>query len=562
MLMWQNEDYRACLLAGMVPNEAVSVRSAAFDALRTLSCAKELKRFIWQSEFISAFLFTGAAEGQPVAVRVVAFEILYCLSNTDENLAPIWQCDDCRTLILAGAATGQPEDVRREAFDILSNLVDSDENKVNMWQNEACRAVLFAGLAQDQPMRIQEEALDVLRFMTHQTDNSVAMWNNMVCRAHFLAAAAPDRPTNFRSSAVSALCFLSYDNSAAMWEYPALRDCLLAAAMDDKSDGIDVLRSKAMSALHTLSLTSEITPLMRQNNTCITRLLAGAAKDQADVVGTYAVRALQNLFSLFNASEGGRLGVLEVLLEHGAEVNTCSGLPLPPGWGVGGLQAVRSSPLFLASHGGHVAVVERLLSHGATVDLGTYKVEHDSSQIHCTPLYAATAAGRLDTMKVLISARANINLPIHDGGRPLNAACENGHADALRLLLKAGADVPTTETEAGSTLLHVSARRGYTACVDALAAIYPEPVPWFFFLLGGAASELATSLLPPGERPPNCLPKIYDRVYLEQIRDFLHKPRYVELNKRDQQNRTALGVADATGHVAVASLLRDLGATL
>ena len=71
MLMWQNEDYRACLLAGMVPNEAVSVRSAAFDALRTLSCAKELKRFIWQSEFISAFLFTGAAEGQPVAVRVV-----------------------------------------------------------------------------------------------------------------------------------------------------------------------------------------------------------------------------------------------------------------------------------------------------------------------------------------------------------------------------------------------------------------------------------------------------------------------------------------------------------
>jgi ankyrin repeat protein len=138
-------------------------------------------------------------------------------------------------------------------------------------------------------------------------------------------------------------------------------------------------------------------------------------KLNVDVVGGYWGTALQV------AAEGGHEKILQLCLEHGADVNTIGGEY------VTALQA--------ATRKGHEKTVQLLLDHGANVNTigGQYN----------TVLQAAAAIGYEKIVQLLLDYGANVNTI---GGRyntALQAAAAIGHEKIVQLLLDYGANVNT-----------------------------------------------------------------------------------------------------------------------
>ncbi|KAK3776791.1 hypothetical protein RRG08_024568 [Elysia crispata] len=86
--------------------------------------------------------------------------------------------------------------------------------------------------------------------------------------------------------------------------------------------------------------------------------------------------------------------------------------------------------LHYASRGGHLDVCELLISHGANVNSQT-----QSSQ--ATPLHRAAYMGRTEVVTLLLHHGANVDQMDCDGMTPLHKASENGHFETVRVLLKA-----------------------------------------------------------------------------------------------------------------------------
>jgi ankyrin repeat protein len=57
----------------------------------------------------------------------------------------------------------------------------------------------------------------------------------------------------------------------------------------------------------------------------------------------------------------------------------------------------------------------------------------------CTPLFIAAQQGHLEAVRLLLEAGANPSLVRVDGKPPLSAARSHGHADTVALLLLHGA---------------------------------------------------------------------------------------------------------------------------
>ena len=111
--------------------------------------------------------------------------------------------------------------------------------------------------------------------------------------------------------------------------------------------------------------------------------------------------------------------------------------------------------------------------------------------------------------------------------------------------------------------LHVAAGLGHLPIVKILAESWPlDQRPWKMFLMGsGAASELRDYLAPPANRATrNFLPILYKPEMMKEVWKFLHKPRYVDLDKRDGEGREAVTFAMQKGKVEVVALLLHLSA--
>ena len=77
----------------------------------------------------------------------------------------------------------------------------------------------------------------------------------------------------------------------------------------------------------------------------------------------------------------------------------------------------------------------------------------------------------------------------------------------------------------------------------------------------GATSELRDYLAPPMNRATrNFLPILYKPEMMKEVWKFLHKPRYVDLGKRDGEGREAVAFAMQKGKVEVVALLLHLSA--
>ena len=99
------------------------------------------------------------------------------------------------------------------------------------------------------------------------------------------------------------------------------------------------------------------------------------------------------------------------------------------------------TPLISAAHNGHLNSVKILLSYKADIEArGTLKIGDEVSD-GCTPLWGAAAADHLDVVKLLLEQNADVDSKTSTGSTPLRVAAHKGHLDIVRCLVESGADV-------------------------------------------------------------------------------------------------------------------------
>ncbi|KAK1804230.1 hypothetical protein P4O66_020263 [Electrophorus voltai] len=128
------------------------------------------------------------------------------------------------------------------------------------------------------------------------------------------------------------------------------------------------------------------------------------------------------------------------------------------GWGIPG------TPLRMAAAHGHLRCLEVLLSHGADVDSLDVKAQ--------TPLFTAVSAKHLDCVAALLKAGADPNGSPYNNCSPVMTAAREGDVDILRELLQHGAEVDVrakvpdwaSNTTACRGPLYMSAVYGHLDC--------------------------------------------------------------------------------------------------
>jgi hypothetical protein len=119
------------------------------------------------------------------------------------------------------------------------------------------------------------------------------------------------------------------------------------------------------------------------------------------------------------AAENGRVDVVKVLIQNGADLNA--------------VDINKCTALHRAAEDGHVDVVKLLLQNGA--DVNAFE-EYYLTALHIT----AKESGNVDVAKVLIQNGANVNAVDRDHKTALHWAAKNGHVDVAQVLIQHGAD--------------------------------------------------------------------------------------------------------------------------
>ncbi|XP_070692579.1 ankyrin repeat and SOCS box protein 12-like [Pempheris klunzingeri] len=163
--------------------------------------------------------------------------------------------------------------------------------------------------------------------------------------------------------------------------------------------------------------------------------------------------------ALNNAVSGDDAGLLSELLSqetYRRSINARSG------WGV------PVTPLRTAASLGHLRCLELLLEHGAEIDSLDVKAQ--------TPLFTAVSGKHLDCVVALLKAGADPNGSPHNNCSPVLTAAREGDLDVLRELLRFGAEVDVRpkvpEWASNATAcrgsLYISAIYGHLDCFKLL----------------------------------------------------------------------------------------------
>lgn len=125
--------------------------------------------------------------------------------------------------------------------------------------------------------------------------------------------------------------------------------------------------------------------------------------------------------ALHISAEDGHLATTEVLIEAGAELDPAT--------------FTGATPIHLAAYRGRSEVIQALIEAGADVD-NVSLVDKTFRQHGDTPLYAAAGPGHLDAVRVLLRAKANLLL-VDPGQVPLFlVVVAKGHSEVARELLQ------------------------------------------------------------------------------------------------------------------------------
>jgi hypothetical protein len=138
--------------------------------------------------------------------------------------------------------------------------------------------------------------------------------------------------------------------------------------------------------------------------------------------------------------------------QTGTEATEASSSPPRPGppraWG--------TPPLYTAAQGGDLPMLQVLLAHGAMVN--------SQSSFGQSAVFAAAENGCTKAVALLARAGADLDQPRVDiGWTPLHAAAAGGFDQTIATLLKLGATTIDATTEGGETPFLIAAEEGHGA---------------------------------------------------------------------------------------------------
>ncbi|KAL8765452.1 MAG: hypothetical protein Q9209_007479 [Squamulea sp. 1 TL-2023] len=151
--------------------------------------------------------------------------------------------------------------------------------------------------------------------------------------------------------------------------------------------------------------------------------------------------------SIVRAAQAGSVVEVEMLLNQGADIGAIH------------RQSGRNA-LAVASHCGNGNVVELLLQHGADVDT------RDGSSL--CPLHLAAMRGHYGVVEQLLQEHARVDEFGPNDETPLRIASDKGYTEVVELLIRAKAKVNTRDRKAMRTPLHRAAANGNEAMADLL----------------------------------------------------------------------------------------------
>ena len=191
-----------------------------------------------------------------------------------------------------------------------------------------------------------------------------------------------------------------------------------------------------------------------------------------------------------------------------------------------------ATPLFAACHTGNGNCLQLLLAAHAAVDQAA---SHGS-----TPLIAACDRGDGDCVQLLLAAHASVDQEDSDGSSPLYVACDKGHGDCVQLLLAAHAAVEQYDI-GGATPLFAACIKGHGGCVQLM-------------LTAHAAVDQANLS---GVTPLIAAIAAVDQEAMSSI-DIVKLLVHAGARTAFRSPKgTALDVAEARGHTAIATFLRS-----
>jgi len=188
--------------------------------------------------------------------------------------------------------------------------------------------------------------------------------------------------------------------------------------------------------------------------------LPGLEKLIAEKINVNQLSELQSTTPLIEAIKIGWLEGIKLLIKAGADVNYDL-LFLYEGCTLFG-EAI--SPLELAIHTSNYEIVNLLLISGADPNLGWF------------PLYYAVTTGKVDIVKTLIFAGAQVNRVSEFYLTPLMLAATMGRLDLVEILLSAGAEVDMLNPDTEETALVVAAHYGQKDVFDYLFPLTTCPI--------------------------------------------------------------------------------------
>lgn len=145
----------------------------------------------------------------------------------------------------------------------------------------------------------------------------------------------------------------------------------------------------------------------------------------------------------------GNLQIVKILLDAGADPNAASIL-----WGNS------EFPLHAAAKIGNIDILQVLLEHGACINT---QAEDGFSAIHF-----AAYSGHHDALRfLLLWNHANPEVTQVNGNLALHTAASYGHPQCIEVCLEAGLDVSSQNIQ-GRTPLHWATQQGHKAAVEKL----------------------------------------------------------------------------------------------